>query len=332
MIRSLVAPHELTEETSQLIRRNLTLEKLEDALNGEDVVWIDIVDPEEREINWIERMLKLHPNVVNDLRTENGRPILMVYPKYLFVTLFEPMSHKQEIITSEIHCILGNSFFITVRKSNIKSVPDAYDRVANNATQWRLGEGYFLYLVAQYVIDSYYPLMDRMSIQLNAIEERLMNEDERKKVRERSIYTIKQQLISLRQMVAPQREVLSSMIGEERLALQAEMRELFRHLYERVLRVYDLIDSQRELCTNVLEMLNSYESQRMVDAVSRLTILSMIFLPLTFITSLFDIGFVNTANPLILPIGGNILFGFVIAAMIGSTGMMFWYFRKRGWV
>jgi magnesium transporter len=332
MIRSLIAPQEITDETSQLIRRNVTLEKLEDALTTGEVVWIDIVDPEEKEILWVERMLKLHPNVVTDLRTENGRPTLMVYPKYLFVTLFEPMAQKQEIITSEIHCILGTSFFITVRRSNVKSVQDAYERVAGNITQWRLGEAYFLYLVAQYVIDSYYPLLDRMSIQLNAIEERLMNEDERKKVRERSIYVIKQQLISLRQMVAPQREVLSSMIGEERVAEQAEMRELFRHLYERVLRVYDLIDSQRELCTNVLEMLNSYESQRMVDAVSRLTILSMIFLPLTFITSLFDIGFVDTANPFILPISGNVIFAFVVGAMILSTMTMFWYFRKRQWV
>lgn len=332
MIRSIVAPQELTDETSRLIRRNLTLNSLSEAVISADKLWIDVIDPTEEELAWLENTFRLHPNVVMDLRTDNGRPNLIVYPKYLFVTLFEPLLHKQVVGSTEIHCLLGTSYFVTVRRSDARSVDEAYDRVAQNISQWRLGEAYFLYLVGQYVIDSYYPLLDRMSNQLNAVEERLMDDAQRSSVRQKSIYSIKQQLITLRQMVAPQREVLSSMIGEERVAEVSEIRELFRHLYERLLRVYDLIDSQRELCTNIIEMRNSYESNRLVDAVSRLTILSMIFLPLTFITSLFDIGFVDTQEPLVLPIHGTVLFAIVIGAMILSTTSMFVYFRRRGWV
>ncbi len=108
----------------------------------------------------------------------------------------------------------------------------------------------------------------------------------------------------MRQMVAPQREVLSSAIGELRISGADETRDLFRHLYERLLRVYDVIDPQRDLSSNLLDFMQNQESRRLLEVVNRLTLYSMIFLPLTFLISLFDINFLDTAEPLILPLSG----------------------------
>jgi magnesium transporter len=209
-------------------------------------------------------------------------------------------------------------------------VESAYDRAATNPEYWRRGVPYLLYLTTQFVVDAYYPLLDRVSTQLNKLEEKALSNGDR--ITQKSIFLIKQQLINLRQMVAPQREVLSNAIGEERLAKTNEDRDLFRHLYERLLRVYDVIDAQRDLASNVLDLVESQHSSQMANAVSRLTIFSMIFLPLTFLVGLFGLNFVTTSPEFAIPLSGETMFSIILILTVISAGMMAWFFRRRGWL
>lgn len=330
MIRSLVAAYDAESETYK-VRRNLTTESLEAALEGDEMLWIDIVDQDEQEIRWLESQFQLNPAVVSDLLREDRRPALMVYQKYLFLSLFQPHIHLTAVTGKEIHCLIGERFFITVRQPDATAVDDAYDRVVQNPDAWRPGVAYFLYLTSQRVIDTYYPLLDKMSNQLNDLEEQMMLGEVDKSAR-KPVYRIKQQLINMRQMVAPQREVLSNVIGEQRLAGNEDTRDLFRHLYERLLRIYDVIDSQRDLSSNVLDLIQNQESRKLVEAVNRLTILSMIFLPLTFFAGLFELGFATTLDPVVLPVSGALLFFLVITLMVSSATSMVVMFRRRGWL
>ncbi len=360
MIRSLVAPAAaqpvkvlLADETLEAAvdedvapeklkpRRNLPIEKLEQAWHDDQMMWIDVVNPEDEEIDWLENLLHLSPAVASDLRREDRRPSMLVYNDYLFLSLFQPHIQVQKQVANgggihvrgkEIHCLIGEHYFVTVRRSDAKAVDEAYDRVAQNADVWHRGVAYFLYLTAQHVVDAYYPLLDRISNLLNDYEEQMMLGGRADQQARRPVYRVKQQLIHLRQMIAPQREVLSNVIGEQRLAADSETRDLFRHLYERLMRVYDVIDSQRDLSSNVLDMISNQESRSLVEVVNRLTIFSMVFLPLTFFTNLFELGFVTTMDQVILPISGGLLFVIVIGMMIGSASFMIIYFKRRRWL
>jgi magnesium transporter len=341
MIRSLVAKKQIeTDEANDkgnsgapefVLRRNLRPEDLVKALADGDMVWIDLVDPTSDELLWLEHTLHLSPNVVQDLRREDRRPTLLVYPNYLFLSLFQPWLQRQVVAGREIHAVVGSNYFITVRGANTTTVDEAYNRVANNPDTWLRGVPYFLYLTTQYVVDSYYPLLDQISNQLNSLEERLLSGQADPQAR-RPVYRTKQQLINLRQMVAPQREVLSNVIGEPRLSGNDDTRDLFRHLYERLLRVYDVIDSQRDLSSTLLDVMDNQESRKLVEVVNRLTIFSMIFLPLTFFTGLFELNFVTTSDPITLPISGQTMFIAVIGLMIFSATAMIYLFRRRGWL
>jgi magnesium transporter len=331
MIRSLVTSTDAALDEDFSPRRNLTRESLEQSFANGDCMWVDFVDPETEEIRWLEQLLQLHPAVVEDLMRDDRRPTLMVYPKYLFISLFQPTIKLNKVDGKEIHCLVYGNVFITVRKSDATSVDEAYNRIVQNPEAWKRGNAYFLYLTTQYVVDLYYPLLDRISNQLNQLEENLLSGKGNNKDR-KPVYTVKQQLINLRQMIAPQREVLSSVIGESRLASDGETRDLFRHLYERLLRVYDVIDAQRDLSSNVLDLMQSQESGKLVEAVNRLTIFSMIFLPLTFFTGLFELNFATTSNPVVLPINGTFMFIFVILCMVVSASFMTITFRRRGWL
>lgn len=332
MIRSLALHRETSQQNGDFkLIRNQTIESLEEAIERGDLLWIDIVDPTEEEVRWLEHVMGLNPIVVSDLLREDLRPALLVYPRHLFLSLFQPALQTGKVIGKEVHCIVSENIFVTVRADSTSSINDAYDRVAQNPDAWSRGVAYFLYLAAQHVVDSYYPMLDRVSNQLNDLEERLLDGDVEKSAR-KPIYRVRNQLINMRQMVAPQREVFSNMIGEQRLSGNEDTRDLFRHLYERLLRVYDVIDAQRDLAGNVLDMLQNQEARKMGEAVNRLTIFSMIFLPLTFLTGLFELNFATTSNPVVLPLSGGVMLLMVIGLMVGSVAAMTVLFRKQGWI
>lgn len=351
MIRSIVivpkVEHETVLETSPVsaengtaenasavpfsLRRNLTPEGLEKCLDEGCIMWIDILTPKDQEIHWLEDWLQLSPTVVADLLREDRRPTLLVYPSHLFLSLFQPHPQNNGIVGREIHCLVGDRYFITVRKASSTALEEAYDRVAQNPDSWRRGVAYFLYLTAQHVIDTYYPLLDHISNQLNDLEEKLLNDNDDKQA-QKSVYRIKQHLIGLRQMIAPQREVLSNLIGEQHVSSNSDIRDLFRHLYERLLGIYDVIDSQRDLTSNVLEIIANQHSRKIGEAVSRLTIISLVFLPFTFFLGLFDSGFFNVDETMVLPVSGLVISIGIILLMILSVVIIRTLFQRRGWV
>lgn len=334
MLRSLVAERDPVTKKIKL-RRNMERSALAQAIEQGALAWIDIVNPTREEIDWLTGLFGLSIAIAQDLLRVDLRPSLMVYPKHLFMSFFQPYLQAGQVRGYEVHCVMTDTCLITVRPSAADALEDAYERAAQDPEVWEDGSAYLLYLTARHIIDAYYPLLDRISHQLNALEEKLLDSNANDKPDEKwrkPVYRIKQQLINLRQMVAPQREVLSSAIGEARLGDSEAEQDLFRHLYERLLRVYDVIDSQRELSTNVLDMMQNVESRKMVEAVNRLTVLSMIFLPLTFLSAWFELGFATTSEPIQLPISGGLMFAIVIAGMIASTVLLTLLFKRRGWL
>ena len=330
MIRSLAKPQESVGD-GDVVRRNLRNTNLRQELIDRNEIWIDVVDPTPTEIQWLQQHLSLHTVVVEDLKRRDRRPSMLVYNDYIFLSLFEPHVSLKRVDGEEVHCIIGENFFVTVRSSEAKGVDKAYERIAQSPSYWKNDVAYFLYLTMQSVIDRYYPLLDNISMALNKSEESLLTDNPSKSVQQ-EIYIIKQQLFAFRQMVAPQREILSNAIGEERLTRTSENRDLFRHLYERLMRIYDLIDSQRDLSSNVLDLLQNRSSARLAETVNRLTIFSMIFLPLTLITGLFELNFVTAESQFLIPVSGLVMFMFVVAVMAFTMSSMIWFFRKRGWL
>jgi magnesium transporter len=93
-----------------------------------------------------------------------------------------------------------------------------------------------------------------------------------------------------------------------------------------------VIDSQRDLASNVLDLIESQEATNLANAVSRLTVISMIFLPLTFLVGLFGLNFITTAPEWTIPLPGDWVFGLILGITIVSGFILALYFRKRGWL
>jgi len=316
---------------ASVLRRNLSRESLEASLAEGHTLWIDVITPEDEEIHWLEGLLQLSPTVVSDLLREDRRPTLLVYPGYLFLSLFQPHSQSNAILGKEIHCIVGKHFYVTVRQADASALEEAYKRVVQNPDSWNRGVSYFLYLTAQHTIDTYYPLLDRIGNQLYELEEQFLSDSDDKQA-QKSVYRIKRHLIRLRQMIAPQREVLSNLMGEQLISSNSDVRDLFRHLYERLLGIYDVIDSQRDLSSNVLEIISNQHALKIGEAVNRLTIISMVFLPFALLVGMFDARFFSVSETVNLPVNGLGITMVIIIMMIASIAIMRRGFQQRGWI
>jgi magnesium transporter len=330
MIRSLVITlnsQPLTDETGKdaaghtsTLQRNQSQDRLEAFFAEGSIMWIDVISPEDEEIHWLE-----------DLLREDRRPTLLVYPGYLFLSLFQPLSQGNAILGKEIHCIVGKHFYVTVRQTDASALQESYNRVVQNPASWDRGVAYFLYLTAQHTIDAYYPLLDRIGNQLHELEEQFLSDSDDKQAQE-SVYRIKNHLIRLRQMIAPQREVLSNLMGEQLVSSNRDVRDLFRHLYERLLGIYDVIDSQRDLSGNVLEIISNHHARKIGEAVNRLTVISMVFLPFALFVGMFDAGFFNVSEAVNLPVDGLGITIVIILMIIASIVIMGRVFQQRGWI
>lgn len=330
MIRSLAEPTQ-NDEYEMVLRRNLEREKLAEAIENKELVWIDVVDPSNEEIEWISNLIDLHPLVVSDINRQDVRPALYSYPNQIFISLFQPTSGTNELQLQEIHCVVLEHCFLTIRDSQSTSVSQAYDRIAQNQESWARGINYFLYLTIQMVVDAYYPILDRISIHLNELENKILV-NKHVDSAQAQVFRTKQQLINLRQIIAPQRAVISKLLAEEIITRTNQDRDLFHHVYERTVRIYDTVDAQRDLSNNVLDLLRNQEATRLANTVSRLTIISMIFLPLTFLIGVFELNFITTDPVLEIPISGGLLLALILLSMAFSTVSMFWYFKRRDWI
>ncbi len=174
MIRSLVMMCNGDADPASPLRRNAPIEGLEAAYADGSLLWIDLVDPVPEELDWLEHTLQLNPLVAQDLRRDDRRPALLVYPTYLFLSLFQPNIQRGEVSGREVHCIIGDTFFVTVRRESAGAVDLAYNRIAQNPESCKRGPAYFLFLTAQHVIDAYYPLLDEISGLMSRLDEELL--------------------------------------------------------------------------------------------------------------------------------------------------------------
>ncbi len=330
MLRSLAEPKQ-NDEYEMVLRRNLEREKLAEVIENKELVWIDAVDPSSEEIEWLSNLLDLHPLVVSDINRRDIRPALYSYPNQLFISLFQPTSGINELELREIHCVVLDHCFLTIRDSQSTSVGQSYDRIAQNQEAWVRGINYFLYLTIQMVVDAYYPILDRISIHLSELENQILVSRHVDSA-QAQVFRTKQQLINLRQIIAPQRAVISKLLAEEIITRTNQDRDLFHHAYERTVRIYDTVDAQRDLSNNVLDLIRNQEATRLANTVSRLTIISMIFLPFTFLVGVFELNFITTDPVLEIPMSGGLLLILLLAMLAVSTVGLFWYFRRRDWI
>jgi magnesium transporter len=206
------------------------------------------------------------------------------------------------------------------------------ERIRNGKGNLRThGPGYLTYALLDAVVDHYFPLLERLGERLDAVEDEVMERPDTSCLAD--IHALRRELVALRRTVWPLREALHHLLRDVDAAFSPETRMYLNDCYDHTVQIMDMVESFRELTSGILDMYMSSTSQRMNEIMKVLTVISTIFIPLTFIAGIYGMNFQPDAGPLSMPELrwplGYVACLAVMAVIGGALAIWFW---RKGWI
>jgi magnesium transporter len=299
-------------------------------VEAEGLRWINIERPRQADRAWLEEHFDFHPLDYEDVFSRNQRPKVDEYDGYLFVVLHFPVYDKRvnRLNAAELDIFVGPDFLITLPNEDLQPLQYLYERCRSNEDVredlFSKGAGYLLYKVVDACVDASFPMLRKIGLKLERLEEAIFDEEANREI-VRDISNAKQEIINFRKIVRPQRAALKDLERTKRY-VTGELDIYFDDINDASERVWDMLENYKEVIEGLDSTNESVLSHRVNDILRILTAFSILLLPQTLIASIWGM---NTGVP-----GHGTIAGFwaVISFMLVITIGMLVYFRRRGWL
>lgn len=302
-------------------------ENLDEYLDDPDArLWVDAVGLSQPEIEALGRRFRFHALAVEDCWHSIQRPKVDEYPGYLFFSFHAvDESGDGQVRTREVDGFLGPNYFVTVHDEPSPEIQELVARCDRNTNLLGRGVDHLFHGLLDRMVDTHFPILDRIEERIEAAEEDVFaNNDPR--VVER-LFQIKKELLMLRRMVGPQRDLLNQLSTREYETISQSVRFYLRDVHDHLLRLTDLLETYRDLVTGTVDAQRSEVSYRLNEVMKRLTVIGTISLPLTLIAGLWGM---NVPN---LPWGNHVGgFWFVLGLCVLVTLVLLALFKKARWL
>ena len=258
------------------------------------VTWINVDGVHDASV--IEKLgahFDIHPLVLEDIMTTTQRPKTEDLGTAVYVVLRMIEFDEKSAGTSadQLSLILGPNYVLTFQETPGDCLDPVRDRIRSGKGRIRkLGPDYLAYAVIDAVVDNYFFVLEKLGERIDALEEQLIAEPRRELLGE--IHGLKREMIELRKSVWPLREVVSGLERSESPLIKESTGVFLRDLYDHAIQVIDTVESFREMLSSMVETYLSSLSNRMNEIMKVLTIISTIFIPITFLVGLYGMNFV----------------------------------------
>jgi magnesium transporter len=296
-------------------------------LSANGLTWVRLDSPTKDEATTFAERFGWHPLDVEDVLSKRQRPKVDEYDDYRFVVLHFPVYDKavQRLNAGELDVFLGPDYLVTLPMVELLPVTRLFQRCADDPelrdTLFAKGSGYLLYHVLDDLFDYCFPILDKIGHKLDRIEDDI--DDARFEEIVRDISRAKQEIISYRKIVKPQRPTLRVLERHVGRFLPEDLELYFDDLVDASERIWDLLDNYKEV-VEALEATNEAAlSHRQNDVLRVLTVFSVLLLPLTLIASVFGM---NVAFP---GHGTAAAFWVLLGVMVGVLGGLLAFFRLK---
>jgi magnesium transporter len=304
-------------------------------LSQNGLTWIHLDAPDAEQATLLAERFGWHALDVEDVLSKRQRPKVDEYPEYLFGVLHFPVYDKtiQRLNAAELDLFLGPDYVVTLPTVELLPVTRLFNRcVDDDELRDRLfgkGSGYLLYHVLDDLFDYCFPILDKIGHKLDSIEDDVFEGLSEEVVRD--ISNAKQEIISYRKIIKPERSTLRLLERRTERFLPENLELYFDDIVDAAERIWDLLDNYKEV-VEALEATNEQVlSHRFNDVLRILTVFSIVFLPATLIASLWgmNVGLPGGGNPMT---SSDTVFWIVIAASLGVVVGMLWFFRRKKWL
>ncbi len=300
-------------------------------------VWVDIEDLESANNASVEVLLRdvfrFHPLAIEDALKDTHVPKIDDWGEYLYLVVdtldFDPETDNLRL--HELDLFLGPNFLVTYH-NEATAVLGRHRRNLEREPENRLkdGPGHLLYRLLDEVVDEFLPAIEHLDDAIDRAQEEVFHHPTPRTLQR--IFHLKQCALHLHRVVVPMREVLNRLARDPYQQVSAEHRVYFRDVYDHLVRVHDIVESLRDLIAGALDTYLSVVSNRTNEIMKALTLVNVMFLPMSFMAGFFGMNFFGEtlmfASP---PLPKAVLFWGAIASMVGTPLVMWQVARRRGW-
>ncbi|MFA6320304.1 MAG: magnesium/cobalt transporter CorA [Candidatus Omnitrophota bacterium] len=309
---------------------NISTEDMALALKDErTLLWLDICDLEDTDIDLLTNIFNLHPLTVEDFIMPNVRSKAEQFPDYIFFVIFAPEKQngkeRNNAGVVELDCCLGKNFVITFHNQQIESLGVCKDRAKRQSPTMMHGADMLFYSILDACIDAYTPVISEFDNLVDVMSDELFKHPTQETLKK--IYYLKSDIIYLRRIIGPQADMIGLLTRGENKFIASSNVIYYRNIYDNLLRLNDTIGALREVITGALEAYTSIVSNRLNEIMKTLTIITTIMMPLTLIASIYGMNFKYMPE-----IESRFGYPAVLVTMGVATASMLVYFKRRKWL
>jgi magnesium transporter len=292
-----------------------------------EFVWLDIQDPLEEDILLLQEEFGFHPLAVEDATRHHERPKVASYTDYYFLVFYALRydTKQNRLAIQPMNLFVGANYMVSVHKGAIAAVGDTIQRWQQQEEPLGNDAGTLLYQLLDAIVDDYFPVIDQLSERMEAIEERIFARFYEAGMQE--VFALKHDLIAVRRIAAPERDVLNVLIRREVPIFDHGTILYLQDVYDHIVRITDSIDTYRDLLSSALDAYLSVQSNQLNQIVKVLTIASIILMSNALIAGIYGMNF--TFMP---ELDWRLGYPFALGLMGVSTIGLILFFRWRKWL
>ncbi len=288
--------------------------------------WLDLVSPSEQDLALVAEELSLHPLAVEDALQTHERPKIESYEGHYFIVFYALEEPTPDVVERhQVSIFVLQNAIVTVHQKEFA----ARRAVEKRFKEGRLSTtGLLLHALLDTMVDQYFQIVDGFGDRVELLESFIIDDAAgayQSSLRE--LFLLKRDLVQIRRIVAPERDVLSTLVrGDIEELRETGRRAYYQDVYDHIVRVMDEIDTFRDLTSNVIDAHLAAASNRLNEVVKVLTSAATVLLVLSVITSFFGMNFEA------LPFGSDAVFWAAIASMVVLGFGTVVYFRRKGYL
>jgi len=318
-----------------LAKTDLKVEEYRVALqNPEGLLWVDFEGtlPETDE-PLLRDVFGFHPLAIDDALQESHVPKIDDWEDYLYIVLHAVSFDRTDgghVDTLELDIFLGRNYIVTHHDQSISAIEKVWSACQRDERLWKNGVDYIMYRLTDEVVASYLPVVEEIDEAVDRTEDEVFGRPSPDVVA--TIFALKRAVLQLRRVIGPQREVLNRLARDDYAVIDTRARIYFRDVYDHLVRLHDITESIRDLVSGTLDTYLSVINNRMNEIMKTLTVITTMFMPISFVVGFFGMNFFQPIAASLIPWADVPSFALTLGITILTPIAMLWWIRSRGWM
>ncbi len=293
--------------------------------NPDCLLWIDISEPDDEEVEFLLEVFNLHPLTIEDIVMPSSRPKIEEFENYAYLVTRSMVLSNGEIEIRELNFCLGKNFLISTHVEAMECIQSNQDRVLKKSPIITRGADMLLYSILDTLVDNYFPIVAKFDDAVDKLTDELFGEPTNQILSK--IYNLKNQVLTLRRTVGIQADVINIISRGDIGIISQSNTVYFRNIYDHLVRLNDIIGTSRDLITSALEAYVSVVSNRLNDIMKFLTIIMTLMMPATLIASIYGMNFEHMPE-----LQWRWGYPVALALMFVLSMTLIFYFKKKKWL